>query len=154
MHGRPRKRTISIRSIRSVSSLWSAQSLLARRSANWTLVNTLYEDRGFSGGHLRRLGFHSLIADIKRGLVDVMVVHRLDRLTRILSDFQQIIAEHECEMVGQCVKDKRAATLRNGRWQGASCPMDITSIMIAWLWIPANPKSCRKSLRDTPIRNQ
>lgn len=134
-----------------------AEFIGSQVSRNWTLVSTLYEDRGYSGSHLRRHGFQSLLADIKRGLIDVVVVHRLDRLTRNLSDFQQIIAEFnahsialvsvtqqldmshhvgrlatniltsfaefEREMVGQRVKEKRAATLQNGRWQGTSCPL-------------------------------
>lgn len=134
-----------------------AEFIGSQVSRNWTLVSTLYEDRGYSGSHLRRFGFQSLLADIKRGLIDVVVVHRLDRLTRNLSDFQQILAElkshdvalvsvtqqldmshhvgrlatnvltsfaeFEREMVGQRVKEKRAATLQNGRWQGTSCPL-------------------------------
>lgn len=134
-----------------------AEFIGSQISRNWTLVSALYEDRGYSGSHLRRLGFQSLLADIRRGLIDVVVVHRLDRLTRNLSDFQQIIAEFnaynvalvsvtqqldmshhvgrlatnmltsfaefEREMVGQRVKEKRAETLQNGRWQGTSCPL-------------------------------
>lgn len=134
-----------------------AEFIGSQVSRNWTLVSSLYEDRGYSGSHLRRHGFQSLLADIKRGLIDVVVVHRLDRLTRNLSDFQQIIAEFnahnvalvsvtqqldmshhvgrlatniltsfaefEREMVGQRVKEKRAATLESGRWQGTSCPL-------------------------------
>jgi len=106
---------------------------------------------------MRRAGFRALLNDIKLGLIDAMVVHRLDRLTRNLSDFQQIMselsahdvplvsvtqqidmshhmgrlttnvltsfAEFEREMVGQRVKEKRAATLESGRWQGTSCPL-------------------------------
>ena len=68
-------------------------------SRNWTLVSTLCEDRGFSGSHPRRQGFQSLLAGLKRGLIDVVVVHRLDRLTRNLSDFQQIIAEFNAHNV-------------------------------------------------------
>lgn len=123
----------------------------------WRLVDTIYEDRGYSGSHMRRAGFRSLLNDIKLGLIDVVVVHRLDRLTRRLADFQQIIAElnahdvpvvsvtqqidmshhvgrlamniitsfaeFEREMVGQRVKEKRAAILESGRWQGTSCPL-------------------------------
>lgn len=59
----------------------------------WRLVDTIYEDRGYSGSHMRRAGFRALLNDIKLGLVDAVVVHRLDRLTRNLSDFQQIMAE-------------------------------------------------------------
>ena len=62
-------------------------------------MSTLYEDRGFSGSHPRRQGFQSLLAGLKRGLIDVVVVHRLDRLTRNLSDFQQIIAEFNAHNV-------------------------------------------------------
>lgn len=123
----------------------------------WRLVDTIYEDRGYSGSHIRRAGFRSLLNDVKLGLIDVIVVHRLDRLTRSLADFQQIMselnahdvpvvsvtqqidmshhvgrlatniitsfAEFEREMVGQRVKEKRAATLESGRWQGTSCPL-------------------------------
>jgi DNA invertase Pin-like site-specific DNA recombinase len=81
-------------------SLWPAPNSSAHRSAvNWTLVSTLYEDRGYSGSHLRRHGYQSLLADIKRGLIDVAVVHRFDRLTRNLSDFQQIVAEFNAHNV-------------------------------------------------------
>lgn len=59
----------------------------------WRLVDTIYEGRGYSGSHLRRAGFRSLLNDIKLGLIDVVVVHRLDRLTRNLSDFQQTMSE-------------------------------------------------------------
>lgn len=66
---------------------------------NWQLVDTIYEDRGFSGSHLRRTGFQSLLTDIKHGLIDVVVVHRLDRLTRNLSDFQRIMSEFNAHNV-------------------------------------------------------
>ncbi len=59
----------------------------------WLLVDTIYEDRGYSGSHMRRAGFRSLLNDIKLGLIDVVVVHHLDRLTRRLADFQQIMSE-------------------------------------------------------------
>lgn len=59
----------------------------------WRLVDTIYEDRGYSDSHMRRAGFRALLSDIKFGLIDVVVVHRLDRLTRRLADFQQIMSE-------------------------------------------------------------
>lgn len=59
----------------------------------WRMVDMIYEDRGYSGSHMRRAGFRSLLNDVKFGLIDVVVVHRLDRLTRSLADFQQIMAE-------------------------------------------------------------
>ena len=38
----------------------------------WRLVDTIYDDRGYSGSHLRRAGFRSLLNDVKLGLIDVM----------------------------------------------------------------------------------
>lgn len=68
----------------------------------WRLVDALYEDRGYSGSHLRRPGLQALLADIKYGLIDVFVVYRLDRLTRSLSDFQQLMTlftDHNVSLV-------------------------------------------------------
>jgi DNA invertase Pin-like site-specific DNA recombinase len=68
----------------------------------WRLVDALYEDRGYSGSHLRRPGLQSVLADIRYGLIDVLVVYRLDRLTRSLSDFQQLMAlfnDHNVSLV-------------------------------------------------------
>lgn len=73
-----------------------AEFIGSQVSRNWTLVSTLYEDRGYSGSHLRRFGFQSLLADIKRGLIDVVVVHRLDRLTRNLSE----LSANPCRVQG------------------------------------------------------
>ena len=56
----------------------------------WQLVDIFYEDRGYSGGHTRRPAFQLLIADIHRGLIDIVVVHRLDRLSRSMTDFQRM----------------------------------------------------------------
>ena len=65
----------------------------------WRLVDTIYEDRGLSSSHRRRAGFRCLLNDIKLGLVDIVVVHRLGRLTRSLADFQQIIVEKNAHRV-------------------------------------------------------
>jgi site-specific DNA recombinase len=57
----------------------------------WKLVKTAYDDGGFSGGTLERPALQRLLADMGRGLVDVIVVYKIDRLTRSLADFARIV---------------------------------------------------------------
>src|SRR5215471_16870282 len=48
----------------------------------WRLVSKAYDDGGFSGGTMERPALQQLLADIRKGLVDVVVVYKVDRLTR------------------------------------------------------------------------
>ena len=57
----------------------------------WKLVKIAYNDGGFSGGTLERPALQRLLADLGRGLVDVIVVYKIDRLTRSLTDFARIV---------------------------------------------------------------
>jgi site-specific DNA recombinase len=57
----------------------------------WRLVKTAYDDGGFSGGTMDRPAVQSLLADIRAGLVDVVVVYKVDRLTRSLADFAKMV---------------------------------------------------------------
>ncbi|MEA2817697.1 MAG: site-specific recombinase [Rhodospirillaceae bacterium] len=57
----------------------------------WKLVKTAYDDGGFSGGTLERPALQRLLADLGRGWVDVIVVYKIDRLTRSLADFARIV---------------------------------------------------------------
>lgn len=57
----------------------------------WSLVPDLYDDGGFSGGNMDRPGLKHLLADIKANKVDVIVVYKVDRLTRSLADFAKIV---------------------------------------------------------------
>jgi site-specific DNA recombinase len=57
----------------------------------WKLVKTAYDDGGFSGGSMERPAVKRLMADLKQGLVDVVVVYKVDRLTRSLADFAKIV---------------------------------------------------------------
>jgi site-specific DNA recombinase len=57
----------------------------------WKLVKAAYDDGGFSGGTLERPALQRLLADLGRGLVDVIVVYKIDRLTRSLADFARIV---------------------------------------------------------------
>ncbi|WP_338467632.1 recombinase family protein [Novosphingobium sp. ZN18A2] len=65
--------------------------ILSQRHEGWTLVPDRYDDGGFSGGNMERPGLKTLLADVDAGLVDVIVVYKVDRLTRALSDFAKIV---------------------------------------------------------------
>jgi site-specific DNA recombinase len=55
------------------------------------VLATLYDDGGFSGGTMERPALKRLIADIEAGQIDVVVVYKVDRLTRALSDFAKLV---------------------------------------------------------------
>jgi len=57
----------------------------------WKALPTKYDDGGFSGGNLERPGMQRLLGDIDAGKVDVIVVYKVDRLTRSLMDFAKIV---------------------------------------------------------------
>lgn len=65
--------------------------ILSQRHEGWTLVPGRYEDGGFSGGNMERPGLKALMALIDESQVDVIVVYKVDRLTRSLADFAKIV---------------------------------------------------------------
>ncbi len=65
--------------------------IASQRSEGWVLVRDQYDDGGISGGTLERPGLRRLLADIEDGLVDVVVVYKIDRLSRSLMDFSKLV---------------------------------------------------------------
>jgi site-specific DNA recombinase len=65
--------------------------ILSQRHEGWTLVSTMYDDGGISGGTLARPALQRLLADITAKKIDTVVVYKVDRLTRSLSDFAKIV---------------------------------------------------------------
>ncbi len=63
----------------------------SQRHEGWRLIKTRYDDGGFSGGSTDRPGLQRLLEDIASGQVQVVVVYKVDRLTRALSDFAKIV---------------------------------------------------------------
>jgi site-specific DNA recombinase len=59
--------------------------------ADWTLLRGKYDDGGFSGGNTERPALQRLLDDIRAGKVDVIVVYKVDRLTRSLADFAKLV---------------------------------------------------------------
>ena len=63
----------------------------SQANEGWKLVKTAYDDGGFSGGSMDRPALRRLLADLGGGLVDIIVVYKIDRLTRSLADFARIV---------------------------------------------------------------
>src|SRR6266436_728128 len=59
----------------------------SQASEGWRLVKTHYDDGGISGASIERPALQHLLGDIRQGLVEVVVVYKVDRLTRSLADF-------------------------------------------------------------------
>jgi site-specific DNA recombinase len=63
----------------------------SQANAGWVLVRTRYDDGGFSGGSTDRPALQRLLDDLKAGKVNVIVVYKVDRLTRSLADFAKLV---------------------------------------------------------------
>ena len=65
--------------------------IVSQKGEGWTASASRYDDGGWSGGSMERPGLKRLLADIEAGRVDVVVVYKVDRLTRSLSDFARMV---------------------------------------------------------------
>ena len=65
--------------------------IASQKREGWTLVSEMYDDGGFSGATMERPAFKRLLSDVSTGKIDVVVVYKVDRLTRSLSDFAKIV---------------------------------------------------------------
>ena len=63
----------------------------SQRCEGWAAIRERYDDGGFSGGTLERPGLKQLLTDIEDGLIDVIVVYKIDRLSRSLMDFARLV---------------------------------------------------------------
>jgi site-specific DNA recombinase len=68
-----------------------AAFIQSQKHEGWKVSLTLYDDGGYSGGSLERPALKRLLADIEAGQIDVIVVYKVDRLTRALSDFAKLV---------------------------------------------------------------
>jgi DNA invertase Pin-like site-specific DNA recombinase len=73
--------------------------IASQRSEGWVLVRDRYDDGGISGGTLERPALKRIIADIQEGLVDVVVVYKIDRLSRSLLDFSKLVEVFDANQV-------------------------------------------------------
>ena len=73
--------------------------IASQRAEGWVLVHDRYDDGGISGGTLERPALKRLIADIEGGLIDVVVVYKIDRLSRSLIDFTKLVEVFDAHSV-------------------------------------------------------
>ena len=71
----------------------------SQRHEGWRLLGEKYDDGGYSGGNLERPALKRLVADIRAGKIETVVVYKVDRLTRSLSDFAKLIELFEARGV-------------------------------------------------------
>src|ERR1700746_2264780 len=71
--------------------------ITSQRHEGWGCLRTGYDDGGFSGARMGRPALQRLLADITAGRVDTVVVYKIDRLTRSLTDFCQDCRDSRCE---------------------------------------------------------
>jgi site-specific DNA recombinase len=69
--------------------------IASQRTEGWISVADDYDDPGFSGGNTERPALKRLTADIERGQIDIVVVYKIDRLTRSLADFSKMVEVFE-----------------------------------------------------------
>ncbi|KQS53851.1 hypothetical protein ASG17_12865 [Brevundimonas sp. Leaf363] len=68
-----------------------AAYIQSQAGEGWAALPAIYDDGGFSGGNMERPGLKALMAQIALGRVDIVVVYKVDRLTRSLGDFGKIV---------------------------------------------------------------
>jgi site-specific DNA recombinase len=73
--------------------------IASQKGEGWTLMRDRYDDGGFSGATLERPALKRLLADIEAGRVDVVVVYKIDRLSRSLMDFARLVEVFDRQQV-------------------------------------------------------
>ncbi len=71
----------------------------SQHGEGWRLVKTGYDDGGFSGGTMERPALQRLLTDIRERFIDVIVVYKVDRLTRSLADFAKMVELFDSQAV-------------------------------------------------------
>jgi site-specific DNA recombinase len=76
--------------------------IASQKHEGWVPIDKKYDDGGFSGGSLHRPALQELLEDMAKGLIDIIVVYKIDRLTRSLADFAkltEVLDKHEVSFV-------------------------------------------------------
>ncbi|MCF2524903.1 recombinase family protein [Bradyrhizobium sp. G127] len=71
----------------------------SQASLGWKVISQPYDDPAFSGGNLERPALKQLLKDIEAGKVDVVVVYKIDRLTRSLADFAKLVEAFDARSI-------------------------------------------------------
>jgi site-specific DNA recombinase len=88
-----------------------------QRQPGWKLVDERYDDGGFTGANIDRPAFTRLLADVEAGKVDVIVVYKVDRLSRSLLDFAKVMERFTRR--ARRSSPSRRTSRRPTRWGGS-----------------------------------
>ncbi len=88
----------------SLDAQWEAGAayVTSQKHQGWMLVDERFEDGGYSGGNIERPGLKRLMAAVERDEIDIIIVYKVDRLTRSISDFARLVAildEHQVSFI-------------------------------------------------------
>ncbi len=92
--------------------------------AGWALIRSRYDDGGYSGGSTDRPDLQKLLDDIRARKIDVIVVYKVDRLTRSLADFAKLVELFDAHRVSfvsvtqqfeGCLRPRSLSALEPGR---------------------------------------
>src|SRR5712692_5067896 len=143
----------------------------------WRLIPDRYDDGGLSGASLDRPALQALLSDVRAGKINIVVVYKVDRLTRSLADFAKLVelfdqhqvsfvsvtqsfnttssmgrltlnvllsfAQFEREVIGERVRDKIAASKRQGIWVGGPVPLGYRCIDKKLVVVPEEAEAVR-----------
>ena len=73
--------------------------ITSQKHEGWTVLATFYDDGAYSGGTMERPALQRLLDDVRTGKIDVVVVYKVDRLTRSLADFAKIVEIFDAQRV-------------------------------------------------------
>ena len=101
----------------------------SQTSQGWRALATRYDDPAYSGGNLDRPALKRLLADIEAGRVDVVVVYKIDRLTRSLADFAKLVETFDARSISfVAVTQQFNTTTSMGRLTlNVLCPLPSSS---------------------------
>ena len=91
----------------------------SQQHEGWVLSKTRYDDGGFSGGNLERPALQRLLADVRAGRIEIVVVYKVDRLTRSLADFARLVEIFDVQSVSFVSGD---AAVQHDELDGAADP--------------------------------
>ena len=80
----------------------SENFIKSQKHQGWTLIDEHYDDGGYSGGNMKRPALQHLLEDVQTGIVNMIVVYKIDRLTRSLTDFAKMVDifdKYKCSFV-------------------------------------------------------
>ena len=86
--------------------------IASQKHEGWIVLPTFYDDGGVSGATLERPALQRLLADVEVGRIDTIVVYKVDRLTRTLSDFARLVE----------IFDRKAVLLQGSIVEGGGLP--------------------------------